>query len=147
MTPRSDGNFLVWDTTSVDTFCESHKHKCASECGAAAAHAEGEKASKYSSLDQAYSVQSIAIETSGSVDPSTMSFLRDLSHRLKMTTGEPQSFAFYCKGCLWLSSLGMPSQCWAPLGPPLDLDFLLVVVIVVVVIYYTEWTFLLLLHS
>ena len=55
MTPWSGGKFLVWDPSCVDTFCESHKHKCASECGAAVAHAEGEKASKYSSLDRAYS--------------------------------------------------------------------------------------------
>ena len=66
MTPWSEGKFLVWDATCVDTFCESNKHKCASECGAAAAHAEGEKASKYSILDRAYSFQLVAIETSGS---------------------------------------------------------------------------------
>ena len=94
MTPWSEGKFLVWDATCVDTFCESHKHKCASECGAAAAHAEGEKAGKYSSLDHAYSFQPIAIETSASVGSSTMSFLRALGHRLKTTTGEPQSTAF-----------------------------------------------------
>ena len=94
MTPWSEGKFLVWDATCVDTFCESYKHKCASECGAAAAHAEGEKAGKYSSFDRAYSFQPIAIETSGSVGPSTMSFLRVFGHRLKTTTGEPQFLAF-----------------------------------------------------
>ena len=43
MTPWSEGQFLVWDPTCVNTFCESHKHKCASQCGATAAHAEGER--------------------------------------------------------------------------------------------------------
>ena len=94
MTPWSEGRFLVWDATCVDTFCQSHRQRCAKEAGAAAAHAEVEKVKTYSHLDHGYSFQPIAVETAGSVGPDTMSFLKDLGLRIKMATGEPQSFAF-----------------------------------------------------
>ena len=70
------------------------RHNALNSVSMAVAHAEGEKAGKYSSLDHAYSFQRIAIETSGSVGLSAMSFLRVLGHHLKTTTGEPQSLAF-----------------------------------------------------
>ena len=60
MTPWSEGRFLVWDATSVDTFCQSHRQRCAKEAGAAAAHAEVEKVKTYSHLDHGYSFQPVA---------------------------------------------------------------------------------------
>ena len=53
MIPWSEGRFLVWDATCVDTFCESPRQRAAQEEGGTAAHAEKEKARKYVHLDQA----------------------------------------------------------------------------------------------
>ena len=80
MIPWSEGRFLVWDATRVDTFCQSHRQRCAGEAGAAAAHAEGEKGKKYSHLDQGYFFQPVAFETSGAVGPDSMSFLKELGY-------------------------------------------------------------------
>ena len=44
MVAWSNGRFLVWDATYVDTFCDSHHQATAKEAGGAAAHAETEKA-------------------------------------------------------------------------------------------------------
>ena len=46
----SNGRFLVWDATCVDTFCNSHHQATAKEAGWAAAHAETEKATYMFSL-------------------------------------------------------------------------------------------------
>ena len=94
MTPWSEGRFLVWDATCVDTFCQSHRRRCATEAGAASAYAEEEKKKKYAHLSHSYFFQPVAVETSGSVGVESMAFLKDLGHRVKMATGEPQSFSF-----------------------------------------------------
>ena len=53
MVPWSNGRFLVWDATCMDTFCDSHCQATAKEAGGAAVHAETEKAKKYAHLDRA----------------------------------------------------------------------------------------------
>ena len=78
MIPWSEGRFLVWDATCVDTFCESHRQRAAQKEGGAAAHAEKEKARKYAHLDRAYCFMPIAFETSGFIGHESMCFLRDL---------------------------------------------------------------------
>ena len=45
--PWKQGKYLVWDATCVDTFCQSHCPRAATEPGGAAAHAEEEKIKKY----------------------------------------------------------------------------------------------------
>ena len=62
--------------------------------GAAAEYAEGEKVKKYSHLDQGYFFQPVALETTGAVGPDSMSFLKELGHRIRRVMGEPQSFMF-----------------------------------------------------
>ena len=92
MIPWSNGRFLVWDATCVDTFCDSHHQAIAKEPGGAAAHAETEKAKKYAHLDQAYQFQPIAVETCGVVGPDSMCFLLNLDRRMQSATGDPISF-------------------------------------------------------
>ena len=53
MVPWSNGRFLVWDATCMDTFCNSHCQATAKEAGGAAVHAETEKANEYAHLDRA----------------------------------------------------------------------------------------------
>ena len=94
MVPWSNGRFLVWDATCVDTFCDSHRRASAKEVGGAAAHAETEKAKKYAHLDQTYQFQPIAVENCCVVGPDSMCFLCDLSRRLKSATGKPNVFTY-----------------------------------------------------
>ena len=94
MIPWSNGRFLVWDATCVDTSCDSHKPTTAREAGGAAALAESGKAKKYAHLDHAYLFQPVAFETCGTVGPESMSFLRNLGKCLRSVTGEPSSFAY-----------------------------------------------------
>ena len=39
--PWSEGKFLVWDATCVDTFCQSHRRRCSEEAGAAGSICRG----------------------------------------------------------------------------------------------------------
>ena len=57
MVPWSNGSFLVWDATCMDIFYNSQYQASAKEAGRVAAHAETEKAKKYTHLDQAYQFQ------------------------------------------------------------------------------------------
>ena len=91
MVPWTEGKFLVWDATCVDTFCPSNLHRASSEPGGAAAHAEVEKVKKYSHLDRLYQFQAVAVESGGTIGPLSKTFLRHLGRRLRMSTGEPKS--------------------------------------------------------
>ena len=90
----SNGKFLVWDATCVDTFCDFYRYLSAKEAGGAAGHAEKEKSKKYAHLDQCYHFQHIAFETCGAFGPETSCFLLELGRRLKAATGEPNSFTY-----------------------------------------------------
>ena len=94
MVPWEQGKYLVWDATCVDTFCQSHRRRAATEPGGAAAHAEEEKAKKYAHLDSMYLFQPVALETCGTIGPKSRDFLREPSQRLKMVTGEARSCTF-----------------------------------------------------
>ena len=96
MVPWTEGKFLVWDATCVDTctFCPSNLHRTSSEPGGAAAHAQVEKVKKYSHLDRLYQFQAVAVESGGTIDPLSKTFLRPLGRRLRMSTGEPKSHDF-----------------------------------------------------
>ena len=56
--------------------------------------AEGRKADKYSSLELGYSFASIAIETFGTMGKNTLSFLKELGHRVRRCTGEVKAKVF-----------------------------------------------------
>ena len=94
MVPWSNGRFLVWDTTCVGTFCNSHRQATTKKAGGVVEHAETEKAKKYAHLDRAYQFQPIAVETCGAVGSDSMYFLCDLGRRLKSAPGEPNSVIY-----------------------------------------------------
>ena len=121
MVPWSNGRFLVWDATCVDTLCDSHKPTTAREAGGAAALAESGKAKKYARLDHAYLFQPVAFETCGTVGPESMSFLRNLGKRLRSVTGEPSSFAYLLQRLSVAIQVGNAAS---PLGslPASDID-------------------------
>ena len=94
MIPWAQGKYLVWDATCVDTFCQSHCRRAATEPGGAAAHAEEDKTKMYTHLDHMYQFRLVAVETCGTLGPKSRDFLRELGKHLRMVTGEPQSYAF-----------------------------------------------------
>ena len=92
--PWRRGKHLVWDATSPDTFAPSYLQSATSAAGAVAALAVNRKKGKYGGLDSTYTFTPIAIESSGACGSLTMGFLRDLGNRLKLTTGEENSFKY-----------------------------------------------------
>ena len=88
------GKHLVWDATSPDTFTPSYLQSATSAAGAVAALAENRKNAKYGCLDSTYTFTPIAIESSEACGPLTMGFLSDLGNRLKLATGEENSFKY-----------------------------------------------------
>ena len=102
----------------MDTFCASRRGASAKEAGGAAALAEREKARKYAHLDRAYFFQPFAVETCGAVGPESLSFLRDLGHRLRSATGEPQSFAYLLQRLSVVIQTGNSASVLGTLEPP-----------------------------
>ena len=91
MVPWEQGKYLVWDATCVDTFCQSHCQRAATEPGGAAAHAEEDKAKMYAPLDSMNLFKPVALETDGTIGPESRDFLRELG---KIVTGEARSRTF-----------------------------------------------------
>ena len=58
------------------------------------ARVEEDKTKKYAHLDRMYQFHPVAVETCGTIGPKSRDFLRELGKRLRMVTGEPQSYAF-----------------------------------------------------
>ena len=85
---------LVWDATCPDTFASSYRGQATREAGGVAAMAEGRKCEKYAHLAPPYFIQPIAIETSGAVGPSTLSFLMVLGKHISLASGEPRLTQF-----------------------------------------------------
>ena len=78
MVPWKEGKLLVWDATCRDTLAPSHLST----------------AKKYSSLGAKYFFVPVAYESLGVFGAETLSFLKDLGHRLHKTTGDSQ--ALFC---------------------------------------------------
>ena len=97
----------MWDSTCLDTFCQSNIHHFSDFHGGAAVKAENCKATKYSHLDDVYLFQPIAMETTGTFGSDSLSFLKDLGRRLRMATGEAQYGSFLISGFHSLSRLGI----------------------------------------
>ena len=92
--PMEEGKPLVWDATCPDTLTLSYRAQATSSAGAVADLAEGRKVDKYSSLGDGYSSTPIAIETFGTMGKSSLSFLKELGHRVRWCTGEAKVKAF-----------------------------------------------------
>ena len=99
MMPWSNGKFLVWDATYIDTFCNPHiKPTTSREIGGAAAHVESAKAKKYACLDRAFLIQPSCslsdLQCSCIHGPDSKFFRRDLSKHIQSAIGEASSFAY-----------------------------------------------------
>ena len=92
--PWKEGKLLVWDATCRDTLAPSYLSTAERGPGLVAAEAESQKRKKYSSLGAKYFFVPIACESLGVFGAETLSFLKDLGHRLHKTTGDSQSYQF-----------------------------------------------------
>ena len=119
--PWSNGKFLVWDVTCVDTFCKSRVCASAKEAGGAASIAEKEKSRKYAHLDKSYLFQPIAVETNGSVGFESLQFLKQLGHRIRDATGEPSSYAYLLQRLSVAIQIGNAASVLGTLDKP-DID-------------------------
>ena len=66
--------YLVWDATCVDTFCQLHCRRAATEPGGAAAHVEEDKTRKYAHLECMYQFHPVAVETCGTIGPKSTEY-------------------------------------------------------------------------
>ena len=94
LVPWERGRLLVWDATCSDTYAPSYITSAASEAGAVASQAEERKITKYSHLDASLLFIPVAVETAGVFGPMTKRFFKELSHRMRSSTGEEKSFLY-----------------------------------------------------
>ena len=87
----------MWDATCRDTLAPSHLSSAERGPGLVAAEAESKKRKTYSSLGAKYFFVPISCESLGVFGAETLSFLKDLGHRLDQTTGDSQSYQFLLK--------------------------------------------------
>ena len=92
--PFSNGKCLLWDATCCDTFSPSAILSSASSPGSAARSAESNKSKKYRALSDRFHFQPFAVETSGVIGPSSLSFLRSLGNRISDITGDLRETSF-----------------------------------------------------
>ena len=92
--PWKDGRPLIWDATCSDTFATSYTRTASSRAGAVAEQAEARKSGQYRHLTSKYHFAPVSCETSGTLGPETIHFLRGISRRLQLRTGEPLSYQF-----------------------------------------------------
>ncbi len=97
LVPWSSGHPLVRDATCPDTFASSYANVSPPvlEAGGVASLAEERNSAKYAHLGPQFIIQPVAIETSGAIGPSTLSFLEKLGRRIHLATGDPCSTQFF----------------------------------------------------
>ena len=92
--PYHRGKCLTWDATCVDTFSTSSIVGSAVQPGSAALNAEERKRSRYQALADRYIFQPVAVEATGVLGASTLTFLRQLGKRITSQTGEKRETAW-----------------------------------------------------
>ncbi|KAI8437374.1 hypothetical protein MSG28_011712 [Choristoneura fumiferana] len=91
LVPWTLGRTLVWDATCVDTLAASHIQSTALRAGAAAEQAQINKRRKYSALTNYHEFAALAFETMGPWSEDTKKFIKDLSTRLVLASGDPRA--------------------------------------------------------
>ena len=81
MVPWSEGRFLVWDVTCVDTFCPSNHHEHHRNLGEQLQLHMQNRKKRYTHLDRTYQFQPVGMETGGSIGPDSKAFLLDLGRQ------------------------------------------------------------------
>ena len=92
--PWEHGKLLDWNATCSDTFAPSYITSASTEAGALAIHAAERKRKKYCDLATTHIFQPVAVETAGTVGPTTFKFLKSLAKRLREVSGEVNSYSY-----------------------------------------------------
>ena len=92
--PFKNGKPLLWDATCTDTFAATNIINCALHAGYAANHAEAAKTTKYQHLTDRYIFQPVAVETTGVLGMSTVTFLKELGRKMATETGDAREGAW-----------------------------------------------------
>ena len=86
--PFTEGTFLIWHSTYVDTYASYIIGKSATPGGAAAEAADSRNRRRSGVLERRFKSQPVAVETSGSLGQSTAYFLKDLGRRIPREGGD-----------------------------------------------------------
>ena len=86
--PFSKGKCLVWDATCGDTFSQSSIIGSALSACFVAKAAEESKRKKYQSLADRFLFYPIAVETSGTIGPASLSLLQLIAKRISSLSGD-----------------------------------------------------------
>ena len=92
--PWRNGRPLIWDATCSDTFAPTYSSMASVRAGAVADATETRKAAQYHHLLATHIFAPVAIETSGNFGSDTHLFLKEISKRLKSSSGEALSHQF-----------------------------------------------------
>ena len=95
LVPWEIGRLLVWDATCSDPYAPSYITSAASEAGAVASQAEERKIRKYNHLDASLHFTPVAVETAGVFGPRAKNFFKELSCRIRSSTGEDLEKAYF----------------------------------------------------
>ena len=94
--PWRSGRTLAWDVMCCDTFAPAYTSLAASRAGSVAGQAEERKVRLYHELENSHVFIPVAIEKSGVFGDKTLTLFKDIGHRLKLKTHDPQSFFHLC---------------------------------------------------
>ena len=89
-----NGRPVVWDATCPDTFAPSYCYQATSRAGVVADLAEEKKTVKYTSLGAGYSFTPVAIESLGAMGKRSLTFVKELGHRVRQCSGEVKARAY-----------------------------------------------------
>ena len=95
--PWKSGRALAWDVTCSDIFAPSNSSAAASGTSIVARRSEERKKALYRELESSHIFVPIAIETSGVFGDEAMRFLKEVGHRIRSMTQDPQSFHYLCQ--------------------------------------------------
>ena len=94
MVPWKDGKPLAWDTTVICTVADSYVVGSAREAGSAAKTAALRNKAKYATLQRTHLFQPVVVESLGTVEEATSSFLTELGHRISALSGDNRETSF-----------------------------------------------------
>ena len=91
------GRTLAWDVTCWDTLAPSYISYAATGAASIANRAESRKNALYQEISQSHYFVPIGVELLGVFGDNATSFLKELSHRIKLKSVDPQSFHKLCQ--------------------------------------------------
>ena len=97
VTPWQSGRALAWDVTCCDIFAPTYTTLAATGAGLVANRAEDRKVRLYREVEATHVFIPVAIETSGTFGDEALAFFKEIGHRLRFKTQDPQSFFQLCQ--------------------------------------------------